>query len=75
MKAKVANIIATLDAHHRVSVKLDKSCVISQLTITEGKGGYTVGSHPGSKLRKYSKQEVVNLLNENSFFIQSWKAI
>lgn len=34
MKAKVLNIMATIDANHRVAVKLDKSCGISQITIT-----------------------------------------
>ena len=48
MKAKVLNIVSTIDAHHRVAVKLDKSCGISQITITEGKGGYLIGIHPGA---------------------------
>ena len=38
MKAKVTNIMHTVDAHHRVAVKMDKSCGINQLTITSGKG-------------------------------------
>lgn len=75
MKAKVSNIMATIDTHHRVAVKLDKSCGISQITITEGKGGYIVGIHPGGKVRKYNKDQIKELLNDNAFYIQSWRAL
>ncbi|URC25594.1 hypothetical protein [Escherichia phage EC167] len=71
---KVENIMATVTAHHRVIVRLDKSSGINQLTITEGKGGYTVGIHPGGKLRKFSEAGLKEMLNEYSFYIQNWKA-
>lgn len=75
MKAKVLNIMSTIDAHHRVAVKLDKSCGISQITITEGKGGYLIGIHQGGKVRKYNKDQLKELLEENAFYIQSWRAL
>ena len=75
MKAKSTNIVHTVDAHHRVAVKMDKSCGINQLTITSGKGVFVVGSHPGSKIRKYTREELIKLLEENSMFIESWKAV
>ena len=75
MKAKVLKIMSTNDAHHRVAVKLDKSCGISQITITEGKGGYLIGIHPGGKVRKYNKDQLKELLEENAFYIQSWRAL
>ncbi|QBZ71328.1 hypothetical protein [Escherichia phage Jahat_MG145] len=70
---KVENILAAVKAHHRLIVRLDKTSGISQLTITEGKGGYTVGIHPGGKLRKFSEAGLKEMLNEYSFYIQSWK--
>lgn len=75
MKAKITNIMHTIDMHHRVAVKMDKSCGINQLTITQGKGAFVVGTHPGAKVRKYSRDELIQILNENSMFIESWKAI
>lgn len=75
MKAKVLNIMNTIDIHHRVSLKMDMSCGINQLTITQGKGSYVVGTHPGAKVRKYSRDELIQIMNDNSMFIESWKAV
>lgn len=75
MKVKIINIMHTVDVHHRVAVKMDKSCGIGQLTITSGKGEFVVGSHPASKIRKYTREELIKLLEGNSMFIESWKAV
>lgn len=75
MKIKTARIMATLDAHHRVIIKCDiPGEKIKQVTITEGKGCYTVGTSPRCTLRQYSKQEVIDFLDEYSMYIETWKA-
>lgn len=74
MKIKVQNIMATLDKHHRVIIKLDMASGMKMVTISEGKGQYIIGRTPAGSLRKYTRQDVVDFLNEHAFFIESWKA-
>lgn len=75
MKIKTARIMATLDAHHRVIIKCDiPGEKIKQVTITEGKGRYTVGTSPRCTLRHHSKQDVIDFLDEHSMYIENWKA-
>lgn len=75
MKLKTQNIMRTLDSNHRVIIKCDiPGEKIKQVTITEGKGCYTVGTSPRCTLRQYSKQDVINFLDENSMYIETWKA-
>lgn len=75
MKAKVLNIMASIDAHRHVVIKMDKSCGINQLTITSSNGAFIVGSHPGSRIRKYTREELIELLEGNSMFIERWKPL
>ena len=65
----------TLDNNHRVIIKCDiPGEKIKQVTITEGKGCYTVGTSPRCTLRQYSKQDVIDFLDKNSMYIETWKA-
>ena len=75
MKLKTGNIMKTLDSHHRVIIKCDiPGERIDLVTIIEWKGYYTVGTSPRRTLRKYSKQDVIDFLDENSMYIETWKA-
>lgn len=75
MKLKTQNIMKTLDSNHRVIIKCDiPGEKIKQVTITEGKGRYVVGTSPLCTLRQHSKQDVINFLDENSMYIETWKA-
>lgn len=75
MKLKTQNIMKTLDSNHRVIIKCDiPGEKIKQVTITEGKGCYVIGTSPRCMLRQYSKQDVIDFLDENSMYIETWKA-
>lgn len=75
MKLKTGNIMKTLDSHKRVVIKCDiPGEGIDMVTFIEWKGYYTVGTSPRCNLRKYSKQDVINFLDENSMYIETWKA-
>lgn len=75
MKLKTQNIMKTLDSHKRVVIKCDiPGERIDLVTIIEWKGYYTAGMSPRCTLRKYSKQDVINFLDENSMYIETWIA-
>lgn len=75
MKLKTGNIMKTLDSHKRVVIKCDiPGERIKLVTIIEWNDGYTVGTTPRCTLRLYSKKDVINFLDENSMYIETWKA-
>lgn len=75
MKLKTGNIMKTLGSHKRVVIKCDiPGERIYLVTIIEWKGCYTVGTSPRCTLRKYSKKDVIDFLDKNSMYIETWKA-
>lgn len=73
MKVKTANIMAHLDKTGSVRVKLDRASGLTQICITARRdGSFVVGKTPGSGLTKYSEFEVIQVLEGNAMFINSW---
>lgn len=74
MNCKVDNILKAIDVNHRVVLKMDRASGLAQLTITDGKGFYVIGTHPGGKLRRVNSADLRAMLIENSIYINSWSA-
>lgn len=74
MKSKVQNIITHLEKNGRVLIKLDRECGFTRITITKSViSGFTLSTTPPSNtLKRISYDEVVELLEHNSMFIESW---
>lgn len=73
MSVKAQNVVAHIESKGRAIIKLDRSAGVSQITITRREfNRYVVGTHPGSIIRSLTRAEMVNLLNDNSLYINSW---
>ena len=73
MSVKAQNVVAHIEAKGRAIIKLDRAAGVSQITITHREfDRYVVGTHPGSIIRSLTRAEMVNLLNDNSLYINSW---
>ena len=73
MSVKDQNVVARIEAKGRAIIKLDRAAGVSQFTITRREFDlYVVGTHPGSITRSLTRAEMVNLLNDNSIYINSW---
>ena len=73
MSVKVQNVVAHIEAKGRAVIKLERSAGVSQITITRREfDRYVVGTHTGSITRSLTRAEMINLLNNNSLYINSW---
>ena len=73
MSVKAQNVVAHIEAKGRAIIKLDRAAGVSQITITRRQfNRYVVGINPGSIIRSLTRTEMVNLLNDNSLYINSW---
>lgn len=73
MSVKVQNVVAHIESKGSAIIKLDRSAGFSKVTITRREFDcYVVGTHPGSIIRSLTRAEMVNLLNDNSLYINSW---
>ncbi|UJD05340.1 hypothetical protein PWKp15_00063 [Klebsiella phage PWKp15] len=71
---KTDSILAVLNAHGRVFLRMNRASGFTQITITKAKGRYIVGTIPGGRLVQSSLAGVTLTLESNSMFIEAWKA-
>lgn len=73
---KTDSILAVLNAHGRVVLRMNRASCFTQITITKSKskGRYIVGTVPGGRLIPSSLAGVTMTLESNSMFIESWRA-
>ena len=71
---KTDSIIAVLNAHGRVVLRMNRAFVFTQITITKSKGRYIIGTVPGGRLVQSSLAGVTLALESNRMFIEAWKA-
>lgn len=72
MKLKTESIMNIVKAHGKVVLKMDRASGFHQLTITRVKTGYSVGEHPGGKIRRFTESDVYAMIDEMSMFIEKW---
>ena len=73
MSVKVQNVVAHIEAKGRATIKLDRSAGVSQINIMRREfDRYVVRANPGSITRSLTRVEMVNMLNDNSLYINSW---
>lgn len=71
---KTDSILAVLNAHGYVVLRMNRASGFTQITITKSKGRYIVGTVPGGRLIPSSLAGVTLTLESNSMFIEGWKA-
>lgn len=71
---KTDSILAVLNAHGRVVLRMNRASSFTQITITKSKGRYIIGTVPGGRLVQPSLAGVTLTLESNSMFIEAWKA-
>lgn len=71
---KTDSILAVLNAHGRVVLRMNRASCFTQVTITKSKGRYIIGTVPGGRLVQSSLAGVTLTLESNSMFIEGWKA-
>lgn len=71
---KTDSILAALNAHGRVVLRMNRASGFTQITITKSKNDYIIGTVPGSRLVPSSLAGVTITLKWNSMFIEAWKA-
>lgn len=73
MKTKVENIMRHIAVHGKAIVKMDKASGVRQITITKNPGAYfTVAQGWTSELSRLVESDVIELLDINSIYIDSW---
>nr|CAK6597198.1 unknown function [Klebsiella phage vB_Kpn_K46PH129] len=71
---KTDSILAVLNAHGRVVLRMNRASDFTQITITKSKGRYIIGMVPGGRLVQSSLAGVTLTLESNSMFIESWRS-
>lgn len=71
---KTDSILAVLNAHGRVVLRMNRASGFIQITITKSKGRYIIGTVPGGRLVQSSLAGVTLTLESNRMFIEAWKA-
>lgn len=71
---KTDSILAVLNAHGYVVLRMNRASGFTQITITKSKGRYIIGTVPGGHLIPSSMAGVTLMLESNSMFIEGWKA-
>ena len=71
---KTDSILAVLNAHGRVVLRMNRASGLTQITITKSKGSYIIGTVPGGRLVQSSLAGVTLTLESNRMFIEAWKA-
>lgn len=71
---KTDSILAVLNAHGRVVLRMNRASGFAQITITKSKGRYIIGTVPGGRLVQSSLAGVTLTLESNRMFIEAWKA-
>lgn len=71
---KTDSILAVLNAHGYVVLRMNRASGFTQITITKSRGRYIVGTVPGGRLIPSSLAGVTLMLESNSMFIEAWKA-
>lgn len=71
---KTDSILAVLNAHGRVVLRMNRASGFTHITITKSKGRYIIGTVPGGRLVQSSLAGVTLTLESNRMFIEAWKA-
>lgn len=73
---KTDSILAVLNAHGRVVLRMNRASGFTQITITRSKSKvrYIIGTVPGGRLVQSSLAGVTLTLELNRMFIEAWKA-
>ena len=71
---KTDSILAVLNAHGRVVLRMNRASGFTKITITKSKGRYIIGTVPGGRLVQSSLAGVTLTLESNRMFIEAWKA-
>lgn len=71
---KTDSILAVLNAHGRVVLRMNRASGFTQITITKSKVRYIIGTVPGARLVQSSLDGVTLTLESNSMFIESWRS-
>ena len=72
MKIKTARILAALDYNHKVTLVMGNGAGSRKVQIQEGKGHYSVRNDSG--IFSVDKEKLIEMLERNYFFIESWYA-
>ncbi|HBY4082472.1 TPA: hypothetical protein MIT71_22265 [Klebsiella pneumoniae] len=70
---KTDSILAVLNAHGRVVLRMNRASGFTQITITKAvNGGYVVGTVPGGVLKRAQIDSVTATINLYCMFIEKW---
>lgn len=69
---KTDSILAVLNAHGRVVLRMKRASGFTQ--ITKSNGSYIIRTVPGGRLVQSSLAGVTLMLESNRMFIEAWKA-
>ena len=72
MKAKTTLIMQHNEKTGNAVIKMDRASGITQATITKRNDGYALGRVPGAGLKRFTKSEVIALLDNNAIYVISW---
>ena len=70
---KTDSILAVLNAHGRVVLRMNRASGFTQITITKSKGRYIIGAVPGSRLIQSDLDGVTLTLESKRMFIGACK--
>lgn len=73
MNSKIKLVLAHLDAHNKVTLKMDRASGFQSITITKRGDKYVVGTIPGARLVSSNRADVRAMLIENSIYVEGWK--